>query len=104
MFRSCRCIPGLATATFGVDGSHSVSSAGTVREFIVTFNSNLRKLSQPGRNQLPVEYVEGLSTRASKAFEDMLVVPVAPVLALSVKGALMGDLTSAQDVLVSDLL
>ncbi len=48
----------------------------------------MRKLSQPGRNQLPAEYVEGLIARAAKAIEDMLVV-VAPVPALSVKDALL---------------
>lgn len=104
MFRSCRFLPGFETATFGVDGSQSVSSAGPIREFIRTFNANLRKLSQPGKHQLPAEYVEGLITRAAKAIEDMLVVVVAPVPALSVRDALMVGLKSNQEVSVSDLL
>ena len=88
MFRSCRGLPAMQTATFSVDGPQSDSFTDTIRQFLLSFNANMRKLSQPGRNQLPAEYVEGLIARAAKAIEDMLVV-VAPVPALSVKDALL---------------
>ena len=78
----------METATFSVDGSQSDSCTDTMRQFLLSFSLNMRKLAHLGRNQLPAEYVEGLIARAAKAIEDMLVV-VAPVPALSVKDTLL---------------